>query len=138
VAATRVFNTRRLLISVVLAAATGLLFVGLSGISTKSAASLPRGIDAIVPNASTLDLRQARIGVDLSDRYDGALQLDRIELPDTEVERVVGLNQIFYTPGRGKVTGALSPGRHCATAIYWLASQSRAEAASYSWCFNVH
>jgi hypothetical protein len=127
-----------LLISIVLAAATALLFVGLSGISTKSGPTLPKGIDAIVPAAATLDLRQARIGVDLSDNYDGALQLDRVELPDTETERVAGLNQIFYTPGRGKVTGALAPGRHCATAIFWPSSQSRAEATSYGWCFNVH
>src|SRR5205814_6839114 len=88
------FSPRRILLSVVLAAATALLFVGLSGVHTKEGPALPRGVDAIVPGGSTLDLRQARIGVDLSDGYEGALQLDRIELPDTEVERVVGLNQI--------------------------------------------
>jgi hypothetical protein len=135
VPSTGLFNTRRIVISVILAAATALLFVGLTGVSTKSGPTLPRGIDGVIPSGSTLDVRQARIGVDLSDGYDGALQIDGNEVPDTELERVVGLNQLFYLPGPRK-TIPVGVGDHRVTVIYWLASQSREQASYYS--FSVH
>jgi hypothetical protein len=137
VAASGLFNGRRIVISVILAAATALLFVGLSGVSSSNSQTLPRGIDAIYPSGSSLDLRQGRIGVDLSDGYDGALQIDGNEVPDTEVQRVVGLNQLFYLPGPRK-TIPVGPGPHRVTAVYWLSSQTRADAVFYTWSFQAH
>jgi hypothetical protein len=79
-----------------------------------------------------------RIGVTINSAWTGVLEVDGVEIPEDQVERVVGLNQIFYTPGPGKITGALAPGQHCATAMVWQITETRAQSHPYTWCFNVH
>ncbi len=134
-----IITARRLAISVILA----LCVVGMGWAlsQTRTTASVVYRDSAIVqvfPAEGDLDLRQARIGVEINQAWTGVLEVDGFELPENQVERVVGLNQIFYYPGPGKVTGALAPGRHCATAFVWQVIRTRSSGHPYSWCFNVH
>jgi len=135
----RVVTPRRLLISIALAAC-----VVMFGWAFSQARTTPRviyrdsAIVAVYPDVGDLDLRQMRIGVQINPAWTGVLQVDGTEIPEDQVERVPGLNQIFYTPGPGKITGALAPGQHCATAVVWQITASRDQSHPYSWCFNVH
>lgn len=95
-------------------------------------------IEAVYPDPGALELRQARVGIDLHVGYTAVLFVDGQEIPEDQLERVVPLGQVFYTPAPGKATGALEPGRHCGTAFLWREVESRASGRSYSWCFNVH
>jgi len=95
-------------------------------------------IEAVYPGPGDLDLRQTRVGIDLQVGYTAVLFVDGREIPEDQLERVVPLGQVFYTPGPGKETGALAPGRHCGTALLWRDVQTRETGRKYSWCFNVH
>ena len=96
-------------------------------------------VDAVVPKPGDFDVRQARIGIDLAPGYTGVLVVDGREIPEDQLERVAALNQIFYRPGPGTETGALSAGRHTVTAVFWPLDRTRAEAArTYDWAFTAH
>ena len=95
-------------------------------------------VEATYPNAGDLDLRQARIGIDLKSGYTAELSIDNTPIPKDQVEVVVGLDQYFYQPGPGTATGALSPGRHCATADITKVTDPTNPQSRYSWCFQVH
>jgi hypothetical protein len=135
----KLLTPRRLVISLILA----LSLTGM-GWALNQTRTTPRfvykdsAIHLIVPSEGDLDLRQARIGVEIDAAWTGVLQIDGVEIPEDQVQRVVGLNQIYYTPGPGKETGALAPGRHCATAFVWRINQTRDQGHPFSWCFNVH
>ena len=135
------FTPRRIIISVLLAFAVALLQFGFAG--TRDTTKQPLYHDAAVektwPGQGDLDLRQSRIGIDLVTGFTAELQVDTIPIPDDQVEKVVGLDQYFYTPGPGTETGALSPGRHCATAtIRAVGAASTDPGRKFSWCFNLH
>jgi len=135
------FTLRRLVLSLILAAAVVTLAVGFSMHTDNDdeVAVSDAAVEAVIPASGDLDLRQARIGVDLAPGYTGILQVDGVEIPEDQLERVEALNQVFFTPREGTETGQLFPGRHQATAVFWPAGQTR-EAASRSvnWTFSVH
>lgn len=134
-----IVNPRRLVISVVLAGAVVMMVWAFSqSRTTPRVAYRDSAIVAVYPEVGDLDLRQMRIGVQINPAWTGVLEVDGTEIPEDQVERVVGLNQIYYTPGPGKITGALAPGKHCATAVVWQLTDTRAQSHPYNWCFNVH
>lgn len=131
-------TARRILLSLVVA-------IGVVGIAWAFASNpsdpqvhFVTGVEGVYPPSGALDVRQVRIGIDLAPGYTGVLQVDGVEIPEDQLDRVDPLNQIFYTPGVGKETGRLSPGRHCATALFWRVTETRASARSTEWCFGVH
>ena len=67
-------------------------------------------------------LRQAELGIDLAPGYDGTLAVNGVEIPVEEQRRVPEQNQVFFTPGEGKVVERLLAGPNCATAIVWKAA----------------
>jgi hypothetical protein len=134
-----IVTPRRAVISVVLAACVVMFAWAFSQSRTTPRVTYrDAAIVAVYPDVGDLDLRQTRIGVQINPAWTGVLQVDGHEIPDDQVERVVGLNQIFYTPGPGKETGALAPGQHCATAVVWRITETRDQSHPYTWCFNVH
>lgn len=138
---TRLFNARRLAISVLLAFAIALLLFGFAGTrdSTKTPVLRDSAVEKTWPGPGDLDLRQSRIGIDLVTGYTAELQVDSIAIPDDQVEKVIGLDQYFYTPGPGTETGALAPGRHCATAtLRPVGASNQDPGRRFSWCFNLH
>jgi len=134
-----IFTVRRIVISVLVAFALALLVFAVNlhhdpapPIFTNEA------VEGTFPNAGDLDLRQARIGIDLKSGYSAELALDGQPIPKDQVEVVVGLDQYFYQPGPGTATGALQPGRHCARADITNLTDPNQPQSNYSWCFQVH
>lgn len=125
----------------------GLLLVGAAGgfvfaLNSSETEVEPKFTDAAIvkvyPGQGELELRQQRIGVELDVAYTAVLVIDGVEIPEDQLEREPALGQVFYTPGEGKETGELAPGRHCATAHLWRFDETREDARRFSWCFNLH
>jgi hypothetical protein len=130
-------NLRRILISVVVAAALVGLAVGFSGAQKPDELVQP-GVERIYPTPGDLDLRQVKIGAVLQAGYEGALTLDGAEIPESDLYREPSLYQIELRPEEGSIFADLKPGRHCASIVFWPASQGRQAAATQQWCFNLH
>jgi len=128
---------RRALISVVLAGCLVALVWALS--LTRPGPVQPVYSDPAVhqlfPEPGDHVLRQERVGVTLTSPYTGVLQVNGVEIPEDETERVAGLNQIFYTPGQGKAVETLGPDRNCVAVVIWRYDQSRDQSRRFAWCF---
>ena len=133
-------TARAVVISVILAGALVLFAWGLSlgRDNSKPVRYSNSAVEATYPKEGDLDLRQARIGIDLVSGYSAELSLDNVTIPKDEVEFVVGLDQYFYQPGPGTATGALSPGRHCAKATITKVVDPNNPQSTFAWCFQVH
>jgi len=133
-----VITPRRIVISLLLAASLVGLAWAFATNPPDNDVAFVSGVEQVFPPEGGLEVRQVRIGVDLGPGYTGVLQIDDVEIPEDQLERVDALNQVFYTPGTDKETGRLAPGRHCATAVFWLSTEGRASARTHEWCFSVH
>ena len=135
----RIFSVRRLVLSLLLASAgVGIVFAFSQTETEEPPRFSDSAVEGVYPGQNELDLRQARVGIDLVVGYTAVLVIDGREIPEDEHERLEPLGQVFYTPGPDKATGALEPGRHCAVAIMWRLTESREQSRRYPWCFNVH
>lgn len=122
-----------------------LIVVSLAGIAyafTTSEDQTPATVrDAAVvrvfPTEGALHVRQDAVGVELAFGYTGVLQIDRTEIPEDQIDHVEGINRLSYTPAPDKEITALSPGRHCATALYWRQQDTREQSRMYTWCFTA-
>jgi hypothetical protein len=130
---------RRVIIGVVLVTAAGAMWLSFAHTRTQEGPKyVDSAIEQVYPGPGDLELRQTRVGVDLQFGYTAILFVDGREIPEDQLERVIPLGQVFYTPAVGKETGALEPGRHCGTALLWREVEGRQSGHKYSWCFNVH
>jgi hypothetical protein len=131
-------TVRRVVISIILAFAIALLAFGFNGARDNTAPVFTNAaVEGTYPSAGDLDLRQTRIGIDLKTGYTAELVVDQTPIPDDQVEKVVGLDQYFFTPGPGTETGALAPGSHTATAIIHSLTDPN-YASKYVWRFTLH
>lgn len=134
------FTLRRFVLSLVVASAVVLIFLGFS--LTKEPETQVSITDAAVrqvfPSNGSLDLRQAQIGFVLAPAYEGRLEVDGRAIPDDQVQFQIGVNRWSYTPGPGTETGALHPGRHTARAIFWKKGEDGSKGRQYTWSFNAH
>jgi hypothetical protein len=129
----------RIVVSLLLAVAAAALYVGLvSSVDHKSEVADNQHIAALFPAPHGTALRQTRIVAQLKDGYTGTLIVEGIEIPDAQVEHLEGLDTVAFTPGPGTETGPLQPGKRCARVVYWPLTSSRADAAYYDWCWQVH
>lgn len=128
----------RVVYTVALAAAALLLIIGFQSSKDQRAAGCSIGpIVKLVPCPGDTDLRQGLIGVYLTGGYRAALIVDRTEIPEDQL-RTGGANQVYFQPGAGTETGALAPGLHSATVIYWPITGTRErDGRSFSWEFGV-
>jgi hypothetical protein len=128
---------RRVVISVLLAGSLAALVWGLS--QTRSAPGPVTYSDPAIRQLFPLPgdhvLRQDRVGVTLATPFTGVLVVNGAEIPEDQLERVAGLNQIFYTPGKGKEVETLFADRNCVTALIWRFDESRQQSHPFSWCF---
>jgi hypothetical protein len=134
----------RLLIAVMVATAGVALYAGVRATDTGgedpvTVSGRPDVVEHLVPGAGDEVIRQAELGVDLAPGYDGTLLVNGVEIPTEELRRVPEQNQVFFTPGEGKVVEQLNAGPNCATAIVWKASAGRgtADDQTFSWCFDA-
>jgi len=137
----RFITPYRVIVSLVLATAAAVLYVGAtSSVDRKTEDEQTGVITRVEPASGETALRQARIVATLQDDYTGVLVLDGVEIPEDQIDRREGLNIVAFTPGEGTETGILEPGRRCAVIVYWNALTSTREAGSqnYQWCWNAH
>ena len=149
------FTTRRVVSSLALAIATGLLVIGFQGArdeQTSVRLARPAPVMLVFPAEGASSLRQEPIGAQLADDFTGELAVDGDPIPLDQTQRpgtigkdntpaaagLAGLNQYSFTPGAGKEIERLAPGPHHATIYYWLrVGGSREAAESYSWTFSA-
>ena len=96
------------------------------------------GVERIYPTPGDLDLRQVKIGAILKAGFEGSLTLDGAVIPESDLYREPSLYQIELRPEEGSIFADPKPGRHCASIVFWPASQGRQAAATQQWCFNLH
>jgi hypothetical protein len=129
---------RRLIMTLIAAAAVGGLVFAFSGPSGDDAQKKPAGVESVSPEGGDLDLRQATIVADLAPGYTGYLAIDGNEVPEDDVQIVDALNTVTLKPLPGSDFTTLQPGNHCATVFYRRIGDPREDSASYRWCFRLH
>jgi hypothetical protein len=137
---TGVVTLRRVVISVILAGCLVALVWAVS--QTRNPPARPVYSDPAVrqlfPEPGDHVVRQERVGVTLASAYTGVLQVNGVEVPEDETERVAGLNQIFFTPGPDKAVESLGPDRNCIAVVLWRYDQTRDQSRRFAWCFYAH
>ena len=137
----RIVTRYRVGVSVVLAAAAAILYIGVTrSVDHTSEEPKSQFVTLVKPAPDEVALRQDRIVATLQDGFTGVLVVDGREIPEDQTDRREGLNVVAFTPGKDTETGILEPGRRCATIIYWnTRTATRANGSStYEWCWNVH
>lgn len=100
--------------------------------------SRPEVVEHLVPRSGASVLRQAELGIDLAPGYEAALVVNGIEIPAEQTRAVPEQNQVFFSPGQGKVIEELQGGETCVVAIAWRSAQGRGVADQrFQWCFDV-
>lgn len=101
-------------------------------------ASRPDVVEHLVPFNGAQVPRQAELGVDLAPGYEGTLVVNGIEIPADQQRLVPEQNQVFFSPGEGKVIDKLPAGGTCVVAIAWKSAVGRGPAdEAFRWCFEV-
>lgn len=129
----------RIVISVLLALAVGGIVLSFSLVREDKSTPTVRdtAITSFEPPVGAHVLRQGLIAYELDPAYTGILYVDGMEIPSEELEATALTNQLGYVPTKDKVTGVLKPGKHTATAEFWLRSKTRDSSRSFSWSFFV-
>ena len=125
-------RTRRLIILGILALAAGLFAAAVIVSSGNSdSLDLPVAIQSVSPGAGDNVLSQSDIVVDLAVGYTAELEVNGLLIPEADLFRVDGLNQVTFRPG----AGTLLPDQNCVQVRYWLIASGPADASLYTWCF---
>jgi hypothetical protein len=123
---------------VLLLAIGGFVVLFATGKGAKPNPSQPAAVEAVSPQGGDLDLRQATIMADLAPGYTGYLEIDGIEVPDDDLQRVAALNTVTLRPTEDSAYLQLAPGQHCAAVVYHQIGTPAGESATYHWCFTLH
>jgi hypothetical protein len=133
----------RLLVALGLVVAAGAMVVAVVATSTEedtppTQSGRTNVVEHLIPLNGASVLRQAELGVDLASGYEGTLVVNDQEIPADELRVVPEQNQVFFTPGEGKVIEELRGGRNCVVAIAWKSSVGRGVADERTtWCFDA-
>lgn len=127
---------RSALVVLVLGVALFALIVGLQSKGEEPEPIRVAGLVRVFPDPGVVALRQDAFGAELEFGYSGRLTIDRIAIPDDQIDRIAGINRISFMPGPGKEISALDEGRHCASVIFWpTAAGEDGAGPPREWCF---
>jgi hypothetical protein len=129
---------RRLIMTLIAAAAVGGLVFAFSGPTQERGPGMPPAVESVFPVAGNLELRQVSIVADLAPGYTGYLSVDGTEVPEDQVQFVDALNTLTLKPQPGGDFESFEPGSHCATVFYRQIGQPRENSSAYRWCFRLH
>jgi hypothetical protein len=117
----------------------GIILLNESDTSQTSTKALPADIQAISPEENQITGLVDTVTVDLADRYSGVLVIDGIEIPEDQLDRVVGIQQVSFRPGPDKEISRFRTGDNTVTVLYWNGRlQDRPEKPySFSWTFRA-
>lgn len=131
-------RTRRLIIVSMLATAAALFAVAVVVYQgNPRSTDLPIAIQAVGPEPGSNVLSQTDVFVDLAVGYTADIDINGIKIPEAELFRVEGLNQLSYEPREGKTVPRLLPDQNCVRVFYWLIAQGPEGATPYTWCFDA-
>jgi hypothetical protein len=100
--------------------------------------TLPSTIEAIHPERGELTGLVDNVEVDLNDQYTGVLELDGVEIPEDQLDRIEQLGVIGFRPGPGKEFTRLKTGENTVVVHYWLRTDPRPEKPlTFSWRFRA-
>ena len=104
--------------------------------TTTEAETLPIAIESITPERG--EILSDEIVVDLQNTYTGVLIIDRQEIPEEQLTRVVDLGQVGFRPGDGKEIEKFDPGLHTVVVEYWVRGRERPQhPKAFSWTFRA-
>lgn len=131
-------KTRRLILIAMVTVAAALFAIAvLVYRGNPGPSSLPAAIQSVSPERGSNVLTQTDITVDLAVGYTAELEINGFAIPEGQLDRVPGLNQVNYRPTVGKVVPSLRADQNCVTVNYWLLAQTSDNAQSYTWCFDA-
>lgn len=127
--------------ALLLLANIGILVIANADTSETSLQPLPNDIESISPERGEITGLVDTITVDLRDDMTGVLVVDGIEIPEDQLERVVGLQQVIYRPGPGKDIPRFRAGDNTVVVKYWRGRLQDRPAESklytYGWTFRA-
>ncbi len=129
---------RRLVMTLIAAAAVGGLIFAFSGPSGDATLKKPTGVEAVFPEGGDLELRQVMVVADLAPGYTGYLAIDDVEVPEDDLQIVPALNTVTLRPQPGSDFQRFQPGPHCATVYYRPIGERRDNSSLFRWCFRLH
>jgi hypothetical protein len=117
----------------------GIILLNESDSTPTGPKALPADIEAISPGQNQLTGLIDTVTVDLADQYSGVLVIDGVEIPEDELERVVGIQQVSFRPGPDKVISRFRAGVNDVVVQYWNGRvQDRpAKPFSFHWSFRA-
>src|SRR4029079_3725944 len=115
----------------------GIVLLNQSDSTPSGPAALPADIEAVSPAPNEITGLIDDVTVDLADQYIGVLVIDGIEIPEDQLERVVGIQQVSFRPGPDKAIRRLRAGAHDGRVTSWRGRlvDRPAKTFSYSWSF---
>jgi hypothetical protein len=95
--------------------------------------------ERLVPPRGSEILRQEAFGIDLKPGWTGVLVLNGVEIPEDQVDdaNIASTGELYFTPDDGLAVERYEAGENCVAAIVWRVEDTRADARSVPWCFNV-
>lgn len=133
----------RAFVAAALVVAAAALYFGVKATETDSDQPItvngrPEVVEHLYPRNGAEVLRQVEVGIDLAGGYEAALMVNDTAIPTDELRIVPEQNQVFFTPGEGKVLERLPAGPTCVTATVWRSADGPGvDDLSYRWCFDV-
>ena len=117
----------------------GIFLFNESDTSPQGEKALPVDVQAVSPEPEQITGLIDTVTVDLADQYSGVLVVDGVEIPEDELDRVVGIQSVSFRPGPDKVISRFRAGVNDVVVRYWNGRlQDRpAKPFSYSWQFRA-
>ena len=152
------FSVRRLVIVAVLAAAFGLLIYGFQDTGSGTGGNdRDDAIVLLIPDRNDRVLRQAEVGAELKQGYDGRLSVDGVAIPEEQMEgaltpealselneaelgkgvRPNNKNSVRFKPGPGKAVTELDTGAIELQVRYWAIEDGPDNAKTFTWTIYV-
>lgn len=117
----------------------GVILLATADTSEKGLRPLPNDIESISPERGELTGLVDTITVNLRDDMTGVLVVDGIEIPEDQLDRVVGLQVVSFRPGPGKEIPRFRAGDNTVLVRYWRGRlQDRpADPFTFGWSFRA-
>ena len=132
---------RRLLILIVaVLAVTALVFAGQlaqTGDDGDELVLTGQDVERLIPARDSEILAQEAVGIDLAAGFTAVLLLNGVEIPEDQLVRRNGIDEILYRPSADDASLEFQAGENCLVALVWPQAETRAAARPVSWCFNV-
>lgn len=134
------FTVRRVVMSLLLAAAVGGMIVAFTmHEEPEPVVYTNAAVRAVEPKPGEQATQRSTVFIELQPgyslrtlRFDGGTQVGV-----KEMEVITGLNRFGYTPGEGKQIERLDAGRRCAEVEFADETTAGAPLQTFSWCFVV-